>query len=74
MTENKLGKILKKMYDDAPEGLRGINAYLFGIEYGDKILESHLKVENITNISGIDSKYKMDVRKGIILSKYVLLK
>jgi hypothetical protein len=74
MTENRLGKILKKMDADAPYGLKGINAHLFGVKYGDEILENNLKLENIAEISGIDSRYKMEIRKGIILSKYLTLK
>ncbi len=72
--ENKLGEILREIYENSPEGLKTLNIHLFGIKYGEQILNNNLRIENIVNISGIKPIYKMEIRKGIILSKYVVVK
>lgn len=74
MTESELGAILKNMYDSALEREQAINIHLFGIKYASIIQDNNLKIKDIIQCSGIPESYKTEVRKGINLSKYVILK
>lgn len=35
MTENELGKVLREMYDNVPEGYQSAYIHLFGAKYAD---------------------------------------
>lgn len=71
MTENELGKILKEMYDNAPEGFKITNIHLFGIKYASIIIDNNYKITDIVRASGIKQSYRTEVSKGIKLSRYV---
>lgn len=72
MTENELGQILKRMYDNAPQGYRVANIHLFGVKYASIILANNLSVHEIIRSSGLNPSYVTEVSKGIKLSEYVI--
>ncbi|MBN7576280.1 hypothetical protein C1H57_23350 [Clostridium sp. 2-1] len=72
MTENELGRILKEMYDNAPEGYQVANIHLFGVKYASIILENNFKAKDIIRVSGLNPSYATEVSKGIKLSRYVI--
>lgn len=74
MTENQLGRILKEMYDNAPDGYQVANIHLFGIKYANVILENNYKATDIIRCSGLNKSYATEVSKGIKLSRYVIPK
>ena len=74
MTENQLGRILKEMYDNAPDGYQVANIHLFGIKYANVILENNYKATDIIRSSGLNKSYATEVSKGIKLSRYVIAK
>ena len=72
MTENELGRILKDMYDNAPQGYQVANIHFFGVKYASIILNNNFKATDIIRASGINSSYATEVSKGIKLSRYVV--
>ncbi|MPM72637.1 hypothetical protein SDC9_119613 [bioreactor metagenome] len=72
MTENELGRILKEMYENAPEGYQVANIHLFGVKYARIILENNFKATDIIRSSGLNLSYATEVSKGIKLSRYVI--
>jgi len=72
MTENELGRILKEMYDNAPEGYQVANIHLFGVKYAAMIHDNNFKAIDIVRASGINQSYSTEVSKGIKLAKYVI--
>lgn len=74
MTENELGRILKEMYENAPEGYQVANIHLFGVKYADIILDNNYKATDIVRASGLNQSYATEVSKGIKLSMYVMPK
>ncbi|WP_315111429.1 hypothetical protein [Clostridium intestinale] len=74
MTGNELGRILKEMYENAPEGYKVANIHLFGIKYASIILENRIKATDIIRVSGLNLSYATEVSKGIKLSRYVMPK
>jgi len=74
MTENELGKILREMYDNAPEGYKAANIHLFGVKYATVILDNNFKATGIVRASGMHQSYSAEVSKGIKLARYVIPK
>lgn len=74
MKEVELGRILKTMYDKAPDGYQVANIHLFGVKYASVILKNNYRVSKIVNASGINPSYATEVSKGIKLSRYVVPK
>ena len=74
MTENDLGKILKEMYETAPEGYKVANIHLFGVKYASIINDNHYKTTDIIRASSINKSYATEVSKGIKLARYVMPK
>lgn len=68
MTENELGRILKEMYDNAPQGYQVANIHLFGVKYASIILKNNIKATDIVHASGINLSYTTEVSKGIKLA------
>lgn len=67
-----LGKILRKMYTEAPRGEQVTNIHLFGIKYSKEI--SNLSIKEIVQEAGIPLTYVTEVTKGVNLAKYVTIK
>jgi len=74
MTVNELGKILKGMYDDAPQGDRAVMIHLFGIKYANEIRENGYTPKDILKSADMPESYQAEINKGIKLSKYVFAK
>ena len=73
-SEYELAKILKEMYNNAPQNEMVAMIHLFGIKYGSLILENNFNPKNIIEAAGMKSSYESEIRKGIKLSKYVEIK
>lgn len=74
MTVNQLGKILRQMYDNAPEGYQVANIHFFGVKYANVITDNGYTPKEIVKASGINESYATEVNKGIKLSLYVVPK
>lgn len=74
MTKSELGRILKDMYDNAPQGYQVANIHLFAIKYASVILDNNYKIADIIHTSGLNKSYATEVSKGIKLSRYVIPK
>ncbi len=70
MQVEKLGDLLRRAYDEAPERDKSLAVCLFGIRYAAEIGSS---TNDIVERAGI-GKYGPEVRKGIKLSHHVRLK
>ncbi|MDL2226817.1 hypothetical protein LJB86_04100 [Deltaproteobacteria bacterium OttesenSCG-928-M10] len=71
MSEQKLGKILKDMYDS---GDKGAHIILFGIKYADVIVTEKLNIKKIVMHAGLPESYPTEISKGVRLAKYVSVK
>jgi len=74
MTENELDKILKEMYENAPQGCQVANFHLFGVKYTKIIKNSNQKAADIIKASGIHTSYTTELSKEIKLARYVVSK
>ncbi|TAA72444.1 HTH-like domain-containing protein [Planococcus salinarum] len=74
MTRDELARRLKEMYTNAKEGEKAVNIHLFGIMYGEYILNHGYKPKDIVQASGLNISYAAEVNKGVNLSKYVAVK
>lgn len=72
MTENDLGRMLKEMYDNAPQGYQVAHTHLFGVKYAQIIHDDNYKVIDIIRASGINPSYTTEVSKGIKPARYVV--
>ncbi len=70
MSINELGRILKDMYDNAPDRDQVAMIHLFAIKHADYIIDRYTAAE-IVKASGINKSYSTDINKGLRLSKYV---
>jgi len=67
----ELGDILKEKYDDASQGEKVTQIYLFAILYAKEIQKNNYRIAEIVKLSTISQSYKTEVSKGIKLAKYV---
>ncbi len=74
MTEKELGKTLRKIYDNAPEGYQVAGIRLFGVKYASIILDNNFEAIDIVRASGINQSYATEVSKGVKLASYVTSK
>jgi hypothetical protein len=72
MNSKDLSGALKRAYFGAAEREKAVSVHLFGIEYADH-LEGHSLVE-ITDAAGVNKSYAVEIRKGMNLARYVMLK
>ena len=73
-SEETLVEILRSMYDNAPLNEQMTMIFLFGIKYGYIIEQNNYSIADIVYISGINKTYKTEVRRGVLLGKYVEIK
>jgi hypothetical protein len=69
--EKKLGDILKNKYDNALQGEKVTQIYLFAISHAKEIQENNYRISEIVRYSNISQSFKTEVSKGIKLAKYV---
>jgi hypothetical protein len=74
MTAEQLGRILRDMYDNAPEGEKVAHIHLFGVKYASQIDDARLSAREVVLASGLKPSYMAEVSKGIKLSRYVVPK
>ena len=67
-TAEKLGNILKKMYENADENFKSASIHMFGIEYAPYITDN-VSLKEIVNIAGINDSYRSEITKGINIYK-----
>ncbi len=67
----ELGGILKQMYDDAMQGEKVTQIYLFAISYAKEIQKNNYSIAKIVRYSTISQSYETEVSKGVKIAKYV---
>ena len=67
-TAERLGNILKKMYENAEENFKSASIHMFGIEYAPYIIDN-VSLKEIVNIAGINDSYRSEITKGINIYK-----
>ena len=72
MTLEQASKLLKEMYDEAPDKEKVLFIHLFAIEYADQIED--MSAKDIVVGADLPESYKTEIRKGINLAKYVQLR
>lgn len=75
--DGNLSNILHNMYHNAPFGEKETAVHLFGIKYAKEIVEERDKgtsVERIVKWAGLRSSLHTEVRKGVKLARYVVVK
>lgn len=72
MKIEEAGKILNRMYLEAPEKEKALSVHLFGIKFADQI--RNMPSQEIAIRAGLTKSYGSEIRKGVNLSKYVELK
>lgn len=68
-TVDQLGKILAKMYADAPRNGQVTMIHLFGIGYHEDVRNAGIK--EVIDSSGISSTYRTELNKAVNLASYV---
>ena len=71
MNKEKLSRILRAMYNNAPDGDKVAMIHLFGIMFANEISQNGATPASITEGAEINSSYSTEVSKGIKLSRYV---
>jgi len=74
MTKQELSNKLKTMVSNAPKGEITTQYHLFGILYSLYIQDADFTADDIAEDAGLSRKYGIEIRKGIRLSKYVVMK
>ena len=72
MTISEAADILKNMYGTAPAGEQVAQVHLFGIRYASEL--EGMPLAEIVMRAGISQSYGTEIRKGIHLARYVVLK
>lgn len=68
-TVEKLGNILKNMYENADANFQVAAIHMFGIEYAQHILEKKFSTSEIIRASGIKESYATELAKGMNIYK-----
>jgi hypothetical protein len=71
MRIQELGDILKNKYNNALQGEKVTQIYLFAIAYAEEIQKNNYNINAIVAKSGISKTYKEEILKAIKLAKYV---
>lgn len=74
MTVAELGKTLGDMYQSAKSDQKVVTIHLFGIQYAAEIEESGVSAKEIAIAAEIPHSYGTEIRKGVMLAKYVTIK
>lgn len=70
-TEQELGELLGKVYNDAEEKTKISSLYLFGIKYAGLIEKNNYNYKNIIGYANIPTSLDVDLNKAMKISKYV---
>jgi hypothetical protein len=71
MRIQELGDILKNKYNNALQGEKVTQIYLFAIAYAEEMQKNNYNINAIVAKSGISKTYKEEISKAIKLAKYV---
>ena len=71
MNLDELGLTLRKMYDEAPNGLKTTSIHFFGVKFASEIRDGGFTPREIVGTAGMKPSYQTEVSKGMRLSKYV---
>ena len=71
MTQIELAKVLRTMYNDAPDKEKVLHIHLFGILYAQEITDNKFRLPDLLHIAEMNDSYKTEISKGIKLSRYV---
>jgi 5-methylcytosine-specific restriction protein B len=74
MELQELGSILNKMYSEALKGEAVTMIHLFGILYSKEIEALGSSATEIAKAATIQESYGTEIRKGVNLAKYVVVK
>lgn len=72
MDISEAARILAERYNSAPKDHKVVRAHLFGIQYADEI--RNMSCSEIVALAELPDSYGTEVRKGIKLSEFVILK
>ncbi len=68
----RLGKALAEMHESFPEGDKTTAVHLFGIKYGEELLQlTRGELDRISEAAGLTPTYGLELRKMAKLSRYV---
>lgn len=67
-----LAGALRKAYEDKLGRGKVVSIHLFGIEHSDAI--DGVSLDELTERAGVPQSYKTEIRKGVVLAKYVQLR
>src|SRR5450830_1438070 len=73
-TPDELGRVLRRMYDDAPRGDKVASIHLFGIKYAADVHAVGANAADMVRASGLKASYVVEVNKGLNLAKFVVPK
>jgi len=71
MNVEDLSEILKDMYENAPKKEQVVHIHLFGIKYAEIIKKNNFRIAELIEKAGMKKSYKIEISKGIKLSKFV---
>ena len=74
MTEPELGRILREMYDNAPNKEKAVQVHLFGIKYAAELSKYGISKSEVVKYSGLSHNYVTEINKGVNLANYVTVK
>ena len=72
-TEQELGALLGKIYNNAEENTKILSLYLFGIKFADLIAKNNYNYKNIVEIANIPSSLDVELSKAMKISQYVTI-
>ena len=72
MTVGEAAAVLRRMYENAPQGEKVTHIFLFGIIHADDL--AALSVNEVVREAGVRPTYYTEIRNGIKLAKYVQMK
>lgn len=64
-TIQKLGSILSEMYEHAEKKMQVASIYIFGIKYGEIILQKEFKIPDIIREAGLNESYSTELQKAL---------
>lgn len=71
MTEYLLGRVLRKMYDNASRGLQVASIHVFSIYFADVMEKGQLSKKEILKAADLPETYQTEISKGMNLARFV---
>ena len=64
-TIQELGSILREMYSNAEDKMQVASIHIFGIKYGEKIIEKNFRTPDIIKAAGLNKSYLTELQKAL---------